>query len=158
MSNSEIIFQFYRSFARGNADELNGFYHDQVVFEDPAFGKLKGEEVRNMWRMLIDRSRGNIKITCEDIMANEKKGSAIWQATYYFGHPRRKVINRVHAKFEFADGKIIKHTDRFSFWKWSRQALGWKGILFGWTPMMKAKFRKESRIKLLNYSPVNQTA
>jgi ketosteroid isomerase-like protein len=151
MNSNDLISQFYSSFARGNADGMNACYHENVEFEDPAFGILNGDQVRNMWRMLIEKSKGNIKITTEDIKADEMKGSAVWVATYYFGNHKRKVVNRIQATFEFSEGKIIRHKDQFDFWKWSRQALGWKGFLLGWTPVFKAKVRSESRKKLLNY-------
>ena len=38
-----------------------------------------------------------------------------------------------------ADGLIVDHVDEFSFWKWSRQALGPKGLVLGWTPFLRRK-------------------
>ena len=37
------------------------------------------------------------------------------------------MVNDVRATFRIADGLIVDHVDRFSFWKWSRQALGHQG-------------------------------
>jgi hypothetical protein len=45
----------------------------------------------------------------------------------------------VRATFRFADGLIVDHVDEFSFWKWSRQALGTKGVTLGWTPFLRGK-------------------
>lgn len=123
-------------------------YHDNIQFQDPAFGVLKGEDAKKMWRMLMKRSNGNIKITFDRVQANEKTGSAHWVAEYLFTQTGRKVVNIISAQFEFQDGKIIKHTDTFDLWKWSKQALGWKGALLGWTGFFQKKIRERSR-KLL---------
>jgi hypothetical protein len=123
-------------------------YHDEIQFEDPAFGLLKGEDAKKMWRVLMKRSNGQIKITFSDVQADEKKGNANWRAEYLFSQTGRNVVNVISARFEFRDGKIIKHTDTFNLWKWSRQALGLSGYLLGWTSFMQKKIRERSR-KLL---------
>jgi hypothetical protein len=38
-------------------------------------------------------------------------------------------------------------------WKWSSQALGWKGWLLGWSIYFQTKIREKSREKLNNYQP-----
>ena len=37
--------------------------------------------------------------------------------------------------------RAATHRDRFSFWRWSRQALGLPGVLLGWSPSLKRKVR-----------------
>ena len=127
-------------------------YHQDIEFYDPAFGTLHGDEARNMWRMLVERSKGDIKIFFSDVAANEKTGSAKWVAEYTFSQTGRRVINRITAQFEFRDGKIIKHNDHFDIWKWSRQALGAKGLLLGWTSFMQKKITSSARKSLAHYS------
>jgi hypothetical protein len=63
-----------------------------------------------------------------------RTGRAHWDARYDFSATGRKVWNRIDARFEFADGKIIRHTDTFDLWKWAGMALGLKGKLLGWLP------------------------
>ncbi|HEX8244243.1 MAG TPA: hypothetical protein VF541_12120, partial [Longimicrobium sp.] len=50
--------------------------------------------------------------------------------------------NRVDAAFAFRDGLIVRHDDRFPFWRWARQALGPAGLLLGWTPLLRARVAK----------------
>ncbi len=145
MTNTEVIHNFYRAFAKANSEKMVGFYDAQAKFRDPALGELLGEEVKNMWRMLIQRSKGNLKITYGNVKADEKSGSAQWKAEYTFGPSGRKVINNITAEFQFRDGKIIRHHDTFNLWGWSRQALGWKGWILGWTPFMRRQIQKQSR-------------
>jgi len=42
------------------------------------------------------------------------------------------------------DGIIIEHSDAFRLSKWIGQALGWKGVLFGWTGFMKKAVQKNA--------------
>ncbi|WP_373496558.1 nuclear transport factor 2 family protein [Aquiflexum sp.] len=149
--SKEIIIAFYEAFSKGKVDEMVFHYHPEIVFEDPAFGQLKGDEVKAMWKMLIERSKGNIKITFSDVEIDGDHGSAKWEAAYIFGPEKRKVVNKISATLEFKDGKIIRHADHFDVWKWASQALGWKGWLLGWTPIMRTQIRKQSRGLLKKY-------
>ncbi|MEP7356378.1 MAG: nuclear transport factor 2 family protein, partial [Anaerolineales bacterium] len=60
----------------------------------------------------------------------------------------RKVLNIIDAEFQFQAGRIVAHRDRFSFWRWSRQALGPTGLLLGWTPLVHNKVRAIARARL----------
>jgi hypothetical protein len=82
------------------------------------------------------------------IEADRRCGSAHWEARYRFGADRRIVLNRIDASFEFRDGLIAVHRDRFDFWAWSRQALGVPGLLLGWTPWLQAKVRAQAASRL----------
>lgn len=152
MKNEQLIQHFYESFADNNADAMISCYADDIEFSDPAFGLLKGADAKNMWKMLVERAKGNIKIEFKNVAADDKKGSADWTADYLFSRTGRKVFNEIHAEFEFQDGKIIKHTDIFDLWKWSKQALGISGVLFGWSSFLKNKIQKNARESLAEYS------
>ncbi|HAA21070.1 MAG TPA: nuclear transport factor 2 family protein [Cytophagales bacterium] len=151
MEPKEVITQFYTAFAEGDTDTMASCYTDDVQFEDPAFGKLQGPEVMAMWRMLLERSKGNLKITFDQVGASGNTGNAIWVARYPFGPKKRPVHNVISASFSFRDGKIAQHTDVFSFWRWSRQALGLPGLLLGWTPFLRGKVNKQTRSLLKRY-------
>lgn len=151
MLNQELIEHFYISFKNGDAKGMIDCYDANIIFSDPVFLELKGEEACNMWRMLLSSSKGQLKISFSNIEADNKSGSADWTAEYIFSKTGRTVINKIHAEFEFQNGKIIRHRDHFNLWQWSRQALGWKGLFFGWTPFMKAGIRKFARRNLLKF-------
>jgi ketosteroid isomerase-like protein len=151
MENEKLIRKFYESFAQNDADGMIACYHDEIEFSDPVFGLLKGEDAKNMWKMLIEKGKGNIKIEFNNVAAGNEKGSADWAAEYNFSQTGRKVTNKIHAEFEFKDGKIIRHTDDFDLWKWSRQALGISGYLLGWTPFMKSKLQQKANAGLRQY-------
>ena len=150
-----LITTFYTAFQNHDPETMASCYHKDIVFNDPAFENLKGEEAGNMWRMLIERSKGKLDITFRDIEANEKTGKAHWEAKYIFSQTKRKVHNIIDAEFEFKDGKIIRHTDHFNFRKWSAQALGMPGLLLGWTPFLKNKVKAQARLSLNKYMQRN---
>src|SRR5687768_5874671 len=113
MENEQIVRQFYESFAQNDADAMTACYADEIEFSDPAFGLLKGADAKNMWKMLVERAKGNIEIEFSNVQADDRKGSADWTADYLFSKTGRQVFNRIHAEFEFEDGRIIRHTDAF---------------------------------------------
>ncbi|MDQ3046365.1 MAG: nuclear transport factor 2 family protein [Bacteroidota bacterium] len=152
MDNSAIINKFYNSFAAGDAEAMVECYAPDIIFEDPAFGILIGDDAKNMWRMLIERSNGGLKINHSNVKSNATSGSAEWIADYPFASTGRSVVNKISATFEFKDGKIIEHTDHFDLWKWSRQALGLKGILLGWTSIFKKSLHKQTTSLLIKYT------
>ena len=101
--------------------------------------------------MLLEKSKGNIKIDFSEIKADDYIGSARWVATYNFSKTNRKVVNSIYAQFQFKEGLIIKHTDDFDIWKWSKQAFGLKGILLGWTGFMQKRIQKQALSSLNKY-------
>ena len=152
MSNKEVIESFYKAFARHDAEAMAALYHDDIKFSDPVFGTLKGEQAKNMWRMLIERGKQSLSIRYSNVQASDTNGTANWTADYLFSTTGNMVDNEISASFEFKDGKIIRHTDYFSFWKWSRQALGTTGLLLGWTPILKKKVSEQAKKGLEKYS------
>lgn len=143
-SNTGLIQHFYQSFANGAIEDMVNCYDDSATFEDPAFGQLKGEDVRNMWRMLLESSKGQLKVTFDSIHENKENVFAKWKAEYVFSQTNRKVVNEIEAHFVVKNGKIIKHIDNFNLWKWSRQALGFKGFIIGYTSFFKKALHKKT--------------
>lgn len=142
---TEPIITFYSAFKNLDAESMVACYHDDIVFEDPAFGVLKGDHAKNMWRMLIASQKGkDFKVTYSNISSNDHKGNAKWEAQYVFSKTGRPVHNKITAHFEFKDGKILKHTDTFNLHTWSKQAFGFKGLLFGGTSFFKKKLNQQT--------------
>ena len=138
--NTEIIRTFYSAFQKRDHVTMASLYHPSVHFSDPVFPDLDFSEVTAMWHMLCETAT-DLKITFENIEADDTKGSVTWIAEYPFSQTGRKVRNVIYADFEFQDGKIIQHSDSFNFWKWTRMALGIPGILLGWSPPLQNKVR-----------------
>lgn len=147
-ANEDKLIQFYTAFGNADAKKMSEYYAPSVRFRDPAFGLLTGHEVSKMWKMLLASSKGKLKIVFSDIKADEYIGSARWIATYTFSRTNRTVVNEIQSHFHFKDGLIIKQTDNFDMWKWAKQALGFKGLLFGWTGYMQKKIQEKAILSL----------
>lgn len=143
--------KFYKAFQNHDAAKMAECYHEDVIFNDPVFKNLNHKEVTSMWEMLIKRSKGNLEIDFHSVMGDEELAQCIWEADYEFSKTGNPVHNIIHASMEFKDGLIIKHTDEFDFWRWSKMALGLTGILLGWSPMIRKKVQKVARMSLDKY-------
>jgi ketosteroid isomerase-like protein len=141
--HAKLINDFYTAFAQRDAAAMARCYHPDAVFTDPAFPLLKGAEVPAMWAMLCSRAQ-DFSLEFRDVHADAEGGRAHWEAKYLFSKTGRKVHNKIDAMFAFKDGLIVRHIDRFSFWRWSAQALGPVGLVLGWSPPIKWKVRKEA--------------
>jgi ketosteroid isomerase-like protein len=149
--NQQIIEQLYSSFQAGDAAGMVACYHPEATFEDPAFGKLHGQEVGQMWTMLLERAKGHLDITYSDIRAGDEYGAAYWEAKYPFSRTGRPVHNKIHSHFIFKDGKIFEQKDTFSLWQWASMALGLPGKLLGFMPFFRKKIQEQSRGMLRRY-------
>ncbi|MDH0746252.1 nuclear transport factor 2 family protein [Pseudomonas sp. GD03842] len=142
--NKALISRFYEAFSRLDAEAMAACYSEDVLFSDPVFGELRGAEAGDMWRMLTSRAQ-SFSVHFDNVRADERSGSAHWVATYLFSQTGRTVVNDIQARFVFRDGKICEHHDHFDLWRWSRQALGAKGALLGWTPLVQNAIRAQAQ-------------
>ncbi|MEZ7498560.1 nuclear transport factor 2 family protein [Flavobacterium sp. Arc3] len=149
--NEKTITKFYNAFANGDATKMCECYHPNIQFRDPIFGALKGNDVCKMWEMLMAKSNGNENIKFSEVKADDYHGSALWEDTYNFSKNNREVVNKIRAEFFFQDDLIMRHTDDFDIWKWSKQALGLSGHLLGWTGYMQKKIHQNALQSLKKY-------
>ncbi len=151
MTDAEVIQRFYDAFAARDAETMAACYADDVVFEDPAFGELRGERARDMWRMLC-RAGKDLEVRASGIEAAEGRGHAHWEADYTFSATKRKVHNVVGARFVLRDGLIVDHRDTFDFGVWAGQAFGPVGSVLGRTPVLPFVMRQMANRQLDAFS------
>jgi ketosteroid isomerase-like protein len=148
--NVALVDEFYRAFAEGDAEAMARCYAPNARFSDPVFVGLEGDEPGDMWRMLCGRAK-DLRVEHRDVVADDEKGSAHWEAWYTFGATGRKVHNVIDASFRFEDGLIVEHVDTFDFGAWSRQAIGLPAILLGWTGLIQKKAQSGAREQLSRF-------
>ena len=150
-TNEEVITRFYTSFQKLDYQTMNSCYIDDIVFSDPVFGVLRGDEARCMWEMLCKNAK-DFSLTFSNIqLLDEEYATCNWVATYTFSKTGNRVVNNIKAFMKLKDGKIIEHSDAFKISKWASQSLGWKGVLFGWMGWMKKKVQKGARKNLIAF-------
>ena len=142
-ANADLIRKFYTSFGNRDASGMAACYHPDVRFSDEVFTDLDGADASGMWQMLCERGK-DLKVEFSDIQADGSSGRAHWEAWYTFSATGRPVHNKIDARFEFRDGKIIRHRDTFDFPTWASQALGPTGWLLGWSGFLKNRVRSRA--------------
>jgi ketosteroid isomerase-like protein len=149
-SSQALIEHFYTAFQQRDYRQMATVYHPAATFRDGAFDLKSGKEIAAMWHMLCSTGR-DLQVVYRDVHADEQRGRAHWDARYTFTRTGRRVLNEIDAAFEFQEGRIIRHVDTFSFWRWSRQALGPVGWLLGWTSFLQNKIRATAATNLRKF-------
>lgn len=143
----QVVEAFYAALSRRDGEAMASCYDDAVVFEDPVFGVLNGEDARDMWRMLCSGGT-DLTVTHEVLDATPTTATTSWVATYTFPRTGRQVSNHVTARMLLDGERIVDHRDSFSLWGWSAQALGPLGHALGWTPIVQGRVRATSAASL----------
>jgi ketosteroid isomerase-like protein len=150
-THEALINRFYSNFQKLDYKGMNECYSEGIVFSDPAFGLLEGDEVRYMWEMLCTNAK-DFSLTFSTIeLLDDEYATCKWTAKYTFSKTGKKVVNYVKAYMRIKDGKIVEHSDAFKLSKWAAQALGWKGELFGWMNWFKSRITKNARKTLESF-------
>jgi ketosteroid isomerase-like protein len=149
--NKAVIERFYSAFQKLDYKTMNDCYSDDVIFSDPVFLTLRADEVKSMWEMLCKNAK-DFSLTFSDIeLIDEEYATCKWIANYTFSKTGNKVTNNIKAFMRIKDGKIIEHSDAFRLSTWISQALGWKGVLLGWTGFMKKAVQNNAKRNLMNF-------
>ncbi|MES1217447.1 MAG: nuclear transport factor 2 family protein [Bacteroidota bacterium] len=149
MKPAELLLnRFYSAFQQLDYKTMQDCYSDDVLFSDPVFGLLKGDEAKAMWEMLCKNAQDFSLLFSDIEVLDDEYATCKWIATYTFSKTGNKVMNSIKAFVRIHNGKIIEHSDAFRLSTWIGQALGWKGILFGWTNFMKRAVQKQARKSL----------
>ena len=143
-----LLNRFYSAFQQLDYKTMQDCYSDEVIFNDPVFGLLEGNEAKAMWEMLCRNAKDFSLIYSDIEVLDDEYATCRWIATYTFSRTGKKVANHVKAFVKIKDGKIIEHSDAFRLSTWIAQAFGWKGIMFGWMNFMKRAVQKQARKSL----------
>jgi ketosteroid isomerase-like protein len=141
--NEDLIRGFYEAFQRRDHQAMASCYAPNPAFSDPVFTDLRGPRVTAMWRMLCERAT-DLELEASNIVCDTDAGSAHWEARYTFTATGNTVHNVIDARFRFAAGRIKDHRDSFNLYAWARQALGMKGLLLGWSPLVQRAIRAQA--------------
>jgi hypothetical protein len=148
--NARSIAAFYQSLDQGDGEAMAATYHPDATFQDPVF-RLKGSDVGDMWRMFCS-SGASLRVEYSSVSADDRTGTAHWEAFYTYLPTGRQIHNVIDAKFEFDDdGLVARHRDEFNLARWSRQALGAPGLFFGWAPWVQRRIQDQAEKQLRKF-------
>ncbi len=150
------IERLYAAFERLDGAAMQACYAPDARFDDPVFSLQGREQIGGMWRMLCqagrEHSRGVWRLSVGAARPLGQGWALRWEVDYRFGATGRAVHNVVHTEIELdADGLILRHRDRFDFWRWSRQALGAPGLLLGWTGLLRRRVQQTAALGLTRF-------
>ena len=143
--------RFYEAFMVRDHYTMGLLYAEHGTFSDPVFPLLNARGARLMWQMLLSRAE-DFGIEVNIVEDSPKRARVDWVAYYTFTATRRPVVNRIHTEMTLSAGKIVRHVDTFNLWRWSRQALGTRGALLGWTPIVRNKVRAQAAHSLREFA------
>ena len=146
-----VAARFYEAFMVRDFYTMGLLYANHATFQDPVFPRLTAQGARLMWQMLLSEAE-DLEVTVNILEDTPDRASVDWTARYTFTPTKRVVVNKVHSDMVIAAGKIVQQVDDFSFWRWSGQALGWKGWLLGWTPLVRDKVRRQAARSLKEFA------
>jgi ketosteroid isomerase-like protein len=150
MTPRQTVAAFYDAFRVHDSEAMAALYSENVEFRDPVFPSLRGKDAKGMWLMLCRKGESDLKLDYTILSATDKQVVVQWDARYTFRRGR-VVHNQVLATLFVESGKICHHVDQYSLWKWSAQALGPMGCIFGWTSFFQKKIRHQAARTLQSY-------
>jgi hypothetical protein len=143
--------QFYDAFMVRDHYTMGLLYAENATFSDPVFPLLNVHGARTMWAMLLSRAE-DLGIEVNILEDGPSRARVQWVARYTFGATGRRLVNRISTEMAIANGRIVRQVDRFDLWRWARQALGVRGLLLGWTPMVQNEIRKQAAHSLREFA------
>lgn len=146
-----VASRFYDAFMVRDYYTMGLLYANHATFRDPVFPRLTAQGARLMWQMLLSEAE-DLGIEVNIIEDTADRARVDWVARYTFTPTKRSVVNRVHTEMAIAAGKIVQQTDQFNFWRWSGQALGWRGWLLGFTPLVREKVQRQAAKSLTEFA------
>jgi hypothetical protein len=146
-----VIERLYAALGRRDHFTLAACYTPTARFSDPVFPGLTGPRIGLMWRMLCERA-GDLRVECGPVRVEGDTACTEWQAWYTYSLTGRPVHNRITAAFTLKHGLICRHYDTFDLYRWARQALGVKGVLLGWSPLVQRTIRARAALALERFA------
>jgi hypothetical protein len=144
--------RFYDAFTVRDHYTMGLLYAEHATFSDPVFQLLNAKGARLMWQMLLSRAEDDFGIDFDVLEDGPSRAKVKWVAQYTFSATGRPVKNHVTTDMQLVAGKIVVQQDSFNLWRWSAQALGPKGTLLGWTPLVRNKIRAQASSALRDYA------
>lgn len=124
-----LVRRFFDRLAAADAAGAAACYHPDVFYSDPLFPRLHGARAADLWRMRLEELP-DLAIRLEDASGDADGAFARWVLAYTARG--RRIAVPVRSMFAFREGRISRHYDHFSLWRWAAQAHGLAGAALGW--------------------------
>ncbi len=147
--NEALVRRFYACLACGDAEGASRCYRPDVLFSDPLYPRLRGEAAVDLWRMRLEAGNAR-EIRLLEATGDANGASARWASRESFRG--RTVLTEGRSMFAFRDGRISRHYDHYSLWRWIARALGPAGAALGWFGPLRWSVRQRAARSLERFS------
>jgi hypothetical protein len=148
-SHESLVRSLYAALAARRPEEAAACYHPDIFYSDPLHPRLRGEAVVDLWRMRLAPGTA-CEIRLDEASGGDQGAMARWtMRTQVRGRP---VEIRGRSLFAFREGRISRHYDHYSLWRWSTQAFGPAGATLGWLGPVRWALRSRARRALERFS------
>lgn len=146
----QVLLDYSNSFEKRNIKAMTACYTSDVIYFDPLFGYLDGEQVTAMWQLRLS-DLDQFAIALEKI-ADE--GDGYYKMKYSISYRKkdnRPVSMNVQVFFKLDQNRIVEQSEAFSVHALLKQERGMIGHLMGWNRMMQQARKNKARKELLKY-------
>jgi ketosteroid isomerase-like protein len=124
-----LVRRFFDRLAAHDAEGAAACYHPDVFYSDPLFPRVRGALAADLWRMRLTELP-ELAVRLEEACGDAQGALARWELHY--AADGRRIAVAVRSMFAFRDGRIARHYDHFSLWRWAARAHGTAGAALGW--------------------------
>lgn len=143
MTNKEVVEDFFRGFDDLDAERMISCLADDIVYNDPIYGILNGEDVRSLWKMRCKDLSGLSLEIIEFKELDHEYATCKWRSSFFSKSAARQVDMVVTSFMKLRNGKIAEHSDAYKLSDWLAKAYGVTGVFLGWTGWMKKREQKK---------------
>lgn len=156
MSNNKGIVEiFFKAFSEADYRQMSDCYADDIIYSDPVFGLMQGDDVRKMWQMICKGAR-NLSVQYSGIEElDEMYVTCLYKVSYYFELTQKHICYSAKAFMKIEEGKITEHSDGYRLSSFISNAYGIKGKLLSWSGYMKKSVQNRYRTLLQNFASTN---
>lgn len=154
--NKPIVEEFFNAFSVGQVDKMLKLLDENIIYNDPIFGVLNGEEVRDMWMFKCNYLKDfSLTINAIDEL-DEEYATCNWTAKFFRNQTGHYLTMNIKSYLKIDNGKITEQSDAYKLSDWLAKVYGLKGRLFGWTGVMKKNEQIKYRGLLEKYVKASQ--
>jgi hypothetical protein len=146
----QVLHRYQQAFSQGSIESIKRCYASDVIYFDPLYGYLHGDQVGYMWASKFAEFATYTISTGE--LADQ--GDGYYNMKYDIAYTSRSQMSikmAVQCFFKIDDERIVEQSEAFSVHELLRQERGLIGHLMGWNRMMQQSRKNKARRMLLNF-------
>ncbi len=149
-TNSTIVKNLFQFLQENKYHDVVKLYAKDAFFTDDVFNLSCSDSIVLMWQYLAFIFT-DLHIKVVRIIETQDGAVVDWESFYQLRG--KKIHNKLRSHFIIENGRILRQTDQFSFYRIARQTSGLKGWLLGWLPSVKKTMQNRLLSGFDQFSP-----